>query len=236
VSTLYLVRHGQAHYTADEPPLSDLGAEQARRLGRHAAARGWQLDALYHGPRKRQIDTTTHMMRAMREAGMHVPEPVQVDDFDEYHAQAILRACTPRLAGKGSEFEHLFTDRLPDDPAAQRRRFNRFFERSIELWLGGELGGEAVEPFLDFAARVARGMHHVIRREGRGKRVMVVTSAGCIAASMRLAVGLDDATTLKQASIIWNTSVTEYRYRDERELTLVGFNGVPHLDDPAHIT
>jgi len=248
VSTLYLIRHGQASYTSDEPPLSDLGHQQALQLGRWAAERAFTLDAVYQGPRLRQIDTARHYLTGLGEgkskgkghghpqvAAPPLPLP-QLDEFDEYHAQAILRACGPRLVKPGSEFEALFNSDSTEDRVAQRRRFNRFFDRAIELWLGGDLHEDKVEPFLDFAARVARGMHEVMRRSGRGKRVAVFTSAGCISAALRLALGLDDATTLRMASVVLNTSITEFRFRSERDLTLVGFNAVPHLTDPAQIT
>ncbi|MCC6999009.1 MAG: histidine phosphatase family protein [Deltaproteobacteria bacterium] len=238
MSTLYLIRHGQASYTSSEPPLSELGNQQAHALGRWAAERGFGLDAVYQGPRLRQIDTARHYLTSLREGrGQLPPQPItQLDDFDEYHAQAILQACTPRLVQPGGEFDNLFASDSSEDRTAQRRRFNRFFDRAIELWLGGELHEEKVEPFLDFAARVARGVHEVMRRSGRGKRVAVFTSAGCISAALRLALGLDDATTLRMASVVLNTSITEFRFRSERDLTLVGFNAVPHLQDPAQIT
>lgn len=240
MSTLYLIRHGQASYTSDEPPLSDLGHQQALQLGRWAAERAWHLDAIYQGPRLRQIDTARHYLTGLGEGKAKAaapPHPIQqLEEFDEYHAQAILRACGPRLVKPGNEFEGLFNSDSTEDRVAQRRRFNRFFDRAIELWLGGDLHEEKVEPFLDFAARVARGMHEVMRRAGRGKRVAVFTSAGCISAALRLALGLDDATTLRMASVVLNTSITEFRFRSERDLTLVGFNAVPHLTDPAQIT
>ena len=67
MSTLYLIRHGQASYTSDEPPLSDLGHQQALHLGRWAAERAFTLDAVYQGPRLRQIDTARHYLTGLGE-------------------------------------------------------------------------------------------------------------------------------------------------------------------------
>ena len=54
MSTLYLIRHGQASFGAEDyDVLSALGAEQARALGAYFAARRWPVDALYVGPRAR---------------------------------------------------------------------------------------------------------------------------------------------------------------------------------------
>ena len=51
VSLLYLVRHGQASFFAEDyDRLSPLGELQARRLGEFFAARGVRFDAAYSGP------------------------------------------------------------------------------------------------------------------------------------------------------------------------------------------
>lgn len=237
MSTLTIIRHGQAKYTSDEPELSELGHKQAERLGTWLAKHELGFDAIYHGPRLRQIDTAKGMIRAAAEHGMKYPQPTELADFDEYHAAAIFKASTPRLVGD-PEFQTLVSDGPPStDPAdrkAAQRRFQRFFTKAVELWLGGELEGDKVESFPAFFARVRRGLDHVMATEGRNKRVAIVTSAGPVSVSLGYALALPDPTTLKMSSVVWNTSMTEHKYR-HGEITLVGFNAVPHLH-PNEVT
>ena len=55
---LYLVRHGQASFGADDyDQLSELGQRQSRRLGEHWAERGVVFDAVITGTLKRHAQT-----------------------------------------------------------------------------------------------------------------------------------------------------------------------------------
>ncbi len=58
MGTLYLVRHGQASFGADDyDQLSELGQRQAERLGRYWAERGLRFDAVLTGTLKRHAQT-----------------------------------------------------------------------------------------------------------------------------------------------------------------------------------
>jgi broad specificity phosphatase PhoE len=58
MGTLYLVRHGQASFGADNyDQLSELGLKQSERLGAYFAAKGLQFDAAFTGTLQRQIQT-----------------------------------------------------------------------------------------------------------------------------------------------------------------------------------
>ena len=58
MGTLYLVRHGQASFGADDyDNLCDLGARQSRRLGEYFAGNGLHFDAAIHGTLRRHLQT-----------------------------------------------------------------------------------------------------------------------------------------------------------------------------------
>ena len=77
LSTLYLIRHGQASFGAEDyDVLSDLGIEQGRQLGSYWARRGPALDACYVGPRRRHVGTAEGFARGAREAGKEYPSPI----------------------------------------------------------------------------------------------------------------------------------------------------------------
>jgi broad specificity phosphatase PhoE len=228
VSTLYLIRHGQASFgAADYDVLSPLGIEQSRMLGRHLAKRGQHLDAVYCGPRRRQLDTATHLLDAARAEGVAYPEMAVLDELDEYPALELLRHWLPTLSTEEPELAALLA-------SGDARGPQRLLEVVSQKWARGELDTGELESFVAFSERVGRGLEAIMRAEGRGKRVAVVTSGGPISITMRMCLGLAEDTTLRVAWVIANSSVSEFRYR-EAELTMVAFNAVPHLED-AHVT
>jgi len=60
MTTIYLIRHGQASVGTDNyDVLSKTGEAQANVLGQHLANTHIEFDAVYSGALKRQIDTAT---------------------------------------------------------------------------------------------------------------------------------------------------------------------------------
>lgn len=225
-----MIRHGQASYgAADYDVLSELGAEQSRELGTHWGSRGRTLDAVYTGPRKRQVDTARHFLEAAANAGTAYPEPTVIDDFDEYPAFELLKHWMPILLKEDPEFAKLLSG------GASARQMDAALDVIVTRWAAGELDTGEHETFVDFVGRVDRGLRQIMSEQGRGKRVAVVTSGGPISVSLKLTLGIADERTLRIAWVVANSSFTEFRYRSD-ELTMVGFNRIPHLDDDRLIT
>ena len=222
-----MIRHGQASYgAADYDVLSDLGAKQSRELGTYWGSRGHGLDAVYTGPRKRQIDTARHFLEAAAGSGASYPAPTVVDEFDEYPAFELLKHWMPILLKDDPEFKKLLA------AGASAKQMDRALDIIVTRWANGELDTGEHESFEQFVARVDRGLKHVMAEQGRGKRVAVVTSGGPISVGMKLTLGIADERTLRVAAVVVNASYTEFRYRED-ELTMVGFNRIPHLDQDA---
>jgi broad specificity phosphatase PhoE len=228
VSTLYLIRHGQASFgAANYDVLSERGVEQSRHLGMHWATKEWHLDAIYTGPRERQRDTATHFIEAARTTGREYPEMVVLDEFDEYPAFELLRHWIPILSNEDPELAELAQGGV----ALTRERLNKAFNIIIGKWTRGELDEDGLESYRQFVERVERGLQRLMEQEGRGRRVAVTTSGGPISVAMRHALGLADETTMRVAAVVANSSVSEFRYRDDRRLTMVAFNRIPHLPE-----
>jgi broad specificity phosphatase PhoE len=208
MSTLYVIRHGQASYgQADYDRLSPLGVEQARALGEHL--RTQRIDALYAGPRKRQRDTATHL-------GLpHAPQIL--DGLDEYPAEVIFRNQHPEV-----------------DSAADPREIQLLFERAVTRWAAAEIVVDGAGSFADFSARVRGALADVMAREGRGRTVCVVTSAGPTSCAMQMALGLTDPMAMKLSWVVANSSVTELKWRED-VCSLISFNTLPHLQ-PRMVT
>ena len=189
MSTIYLVRHGQASFgAANYDVLSDTGAAQSRELGRYWAGREQHLDAIYVGPRTRQKDTATHLAETAHAAGLGYPEAVELDNFDEYPAFELLAHWLPILQRDDPSIGELLSN--PPRPGESTARFDRVFESIIGRWASGELTTGELESFEDFTGRVERGLAQIMDQQGRGKTIAVVTSGGPISVAMRWALGL----------------------------------------------
>ncbi len=70
MGTLYLVRHGQASFGADDyDKLSALGHRQSVRLGEHFALKGLRFDAVMAGTLRRHLETLAGIREGMQHEG-----------------------------------------------------------------------------------------------------------------------------------------------------------------------
>jgi broad specificity phosphatase PhoE len=217
VSTLYLVRHGQASYgEPDYDRLSARGEEQARLLGEWFGRAVPAPDAVYHGPLRRQRDTAKIMARR------GWPDPVEVEGLREYDAEAVMRQALPGLFAHDPELA-AWNDAPPSAATVER-----IFQRVMKHWYEGRVPGCEAGTFQEFVARVSGALREIMRREGRGRSVVVVSSAGPVAVGMKLALEYPEAMALKMSWVVANSSITELRWRED-ETTLISFNMLPHL-------
>ena len=232
MSTLYLIRHAQASFGAnDYDVLSELGREQSRVLGRYLAEQGIILDAVYTGPRVRQIDTASLLREAALEAGAQIPEPCQVGELDEYPAFELFKKWLPQLAADDPQL----ASALNASGTERRRLLERAIAAVSTKWARGELDAGDLETFSSFDQRVKAGLRSIMNDLGRKKSAALVTSGGPVSIAMRRALGLAEDVTLRVAWVIANASVSEFRFRDD-DLSLISFNGLPHFPERRLIT
>jgi len=236
VSTLLLIRHGQASLgAADYDVLSPLGELQARRLGEHLAAMIDPPDRIVSGPRRRQRDTASLLVAAARARGADFPTPDLLPDFDEYPALEVMQGHLQRLAAEDPELAadtQVFLAQ-PRGSAEHRRAFEAVFQRMMRHWHDERVQAPELETSAAFQARVARGLAGLLA--ARGRTTLVVTSAGPCGVGLRLGLDLDPWAALKASFVVRNSAITELRARGGPP-TLTMFNALPHLHDRAEIT
>jgi broad specificity phosphatase PhoE len=233
MSTLFLVRHGQAStYDHGGDHLSDLGRAQARKLGEYLVQSAATFDGVVAGTMLRQQQTASIVAEVYAEAGLVFPS-TQIDArWNEYDAQGVTGALIPVLAAADPGFARKVEE---FQAAIGTREQNRFFQRMFEVvmaqWVRDEIKVPDVEAFSTFDQRV-REAREAITSDPASRRVAVFTSGGpigaCVQAVMR-------APSLVAMEINWrvrNTSITELLYSRDR-ISLDVFNAVPHLPDPA---
>jgi broad specificity phosphatase PhoE len=229
VTTVYLVRHGQASFGgANYDKLSPLGHRQGVLLGEHLKRLGQSFDAFCCGEMERQRDTALRVIEAL---GATQPLDTHAG-FNEYDFISVVRAYLPAVAQQHPQIS-LDARRLFADPQA----FQEAFEKCIALWVRAHAHDVAkLETWADFCARAVDGIR-AVATPGR-RQVLIATSGGVIAAALREALGVSDDMAFALNWRIHNASVHRFRL-GRRGLSLLGFNDVSHLElagDPALLT
>jgi broad specificity phosphatase PhoE len=233
MSVLTLIRHGQASFfAANYDQLSELGERQARALGEYWARRELNFDEVYTGPRVRQRHSAELAVAAARQAGQTCPEPLVLQDLDEYDLKGLTRLLAPELCRKNAEFAEVVERHLRSEGTERMRDFQGMFEPLLLYWQSGMAAEQNMETWLAFRGRVQRAIRQFQENGGNGRRVAVFTSGGFIGSAVQLALAAPDRTALELHWRLRNGSLTEFAFTRDR-FTLDSFNTVPHLDDPA---
>jgi len=234
---LLLVRHAQASFhDQNYDKLSVIGEEQALRLGQYWVRKKMMFHQVCTGPRVRQKDTARIVGEVYRDARLPFPEPVVIQEFDEYQGGAVLEQGLPRLVESNAEVRKLH--RAFQNSASPDQRlvnFERMFELLITKWVDGEIVLPAVESWPDFCARVDRGLSQYMSANGRGQTLAVFSSAGLLGVAMRRAFHLSSQDALGATWAVRNCSYSEFLFSKDR-FTLSIFNAFPHLDDVSLLT
>ncbi len=98
MGSIYLIRHGQASFGADDyDVLSPTGIRQAEILGDHLLNLGVRFDRVLSGGLRRQQHTARAALERLESSGLATPE-LEVDPaFNEFEADAVIRAHLPDL-------------------------------------------------------------------------------------------------------------------------------------------
>ena len=215
MGTLYLVRHGQASFGADDyDVLSELGYRQALRLGEYFKYKGMTFDAAFTGTLRRQIKTFEGIAE-----GMGLPMTATAfPGLNEYDSAAVIGAVHPHKLEK------------PTTPEMYRSHF-RLLKDGLAQWMAGVVSPKGMPDYPDFVAGVTDVLDH-IRKTYEGN-VLLVSSGGPISTAVGHVLGTSPEVTIEMNLRIRNASVTEFAFTPKRHM-LVTYNTLPHLDAPEH--
>ncbi len=214
MGTLYLVRHGQASFGADDyDHLSELGQRQSVRLGQYWRERGVTFDAVLTGTLRRHAQTWAGIAE-----GAGYSHDVQArEGLNEYDSAAVIAAIHPQPLPR------------PDTPELYRHHF-RLLRDGLTQWMNGVVSPKGMPSYDEFLAGVKSALDHV--RQNYSGNVLIVSSGGPIATAVGQVLGTTPETTIELNLRIRNSAVTEFQFNPKRH-TLLSYNTLPHLDQPA---
>lgn len=221
MSVLYLVRHGQASFGADDyDQLSPAGAKQCELLGEHWAAIGRDVEHVFAGRLRRHQQSAAAFLRGRAAAGLPARAVQLLPDLAEYDYMALLGAYGRTQAD------------VPDWQAMARnpKLFDRVLTAALERWVAGDL--EEPEPYTEFRDRCHGILLDVMGRIGRGTAGIVFGSAGSLGAGMQPMLGLSDLAAMRLKLQFHNSSVTKVLF-DGVRTTVESVNVIAHLEKPG---
>ncbi len=219
MGTLYLVRHGQASFGADNyDQLSELGRAQSLRLGQYWRERfGAELafDAVLTGTLQRQRQTWQGIVEGAQLSGVpHVEWP----GLNEYDSHAVIRAILP--------------DPLPPPDTPERYRLHfRLLRSGLAAWMRGEVQPAGMPSYADFVRGVTSALEHV--RTHYPGQVLLVSSGGPISTAVGQLLSTPAETTIELNMRYRNSAVTELSFTPRRH-QLLSYNVLPHLDEARY--
>ena len=251
MGTLYLVRHGQASFGADDyDVLSALGHQQSVRLGEYFKYKGVRFDAALTGTLTRQIQTFVDISKGM---GLEFESEASEVGASERSARPPQASSAPSRSSAVREATsvgaHLLWPGLnefdskavigaihphplekPDTPELYKHHF-RLLKVGLAQWMAGAVSPQGMPSYIDFVAGVTSALDH-IRTQYDGN-VLLVSSGGPIATAVGHVLGTRPEATIELNLRIRNSSVTEFAFNPKRH-SLVSYNTLPHLDAPEH--
>ena len=216
MGTLYLVRHGQASFGADDyDNLSALGHQQSQRLGDYFRERGLQFEAVLMGSLKRHRQTFEGIHQGL---GLPPLEPLVWPGLNEYDSHAVIHAIHPEPLAK------------PNTPELYKHHFG-LLRKGLQAWMQGETQPMGMPAFKDFVQGIQDAMAHV--RSQHSGDVLMVSSGGPISTALGTLLGTPPESIIEMNMRIRNTAVSELVFTPKRH-TLVSFNTINHLDAPPY--
>lgn len=229
MSTIYLIRHGQAGTREHYDVLSELGREQARLLGLHLAEREVRFDAIYAGGLARQQETARLATEPVAGVGGGIVTDAR---WNEFILKDVYQWMAPRLMRESPTFAEDFETmqrEIAVDPHNVRGASGRCDRAVIEAWMANRYPDYDGETWEAFRARVRAGFAALFNPDP-ARTVAVFTSVTPIAVCLGQTLSLSNEKILRLMAVIYNSSITVMKIRFSEPL-LFQFNLTPHLSD-----
>lgn len=217
MSTLYLIRHGQASFGSENyDQLSPLGQQQALWLGEYFKARNIRPSRLIRGDLQRHRQTANAIEQGLALDIDH-DENRHWNEFD-FHAI-------------GQQYLLAHPDKVPQQKTV--KNFFSVLKQGLLAWSRNEIEGELPETWLEFQHRITRALKSVTENNAH-ETVVVVSSGGAISMALQVLMGFSPETTINLNLQTRNTGVSEIFF-NAHQAYVTSFNTLPHLSQPERV-
>lgn len=230
MTTIYLVRHGQASFGAESyDKLSPNGELQAKVLGQYLDKILKEAPYVVAGSMQR------HQQTANIALAESFPDSSLVTDsaWDEFNHQQVFAQYDPRF-----NQPHLLKQDVEQENSP-REYLAKIFEGAIGRWTDGEYHHEYDESWPDFKNRVETALQNLCDELAKTKPryAVVFTSGGVISVAVGKLLELNPGRTFALNWAVANTSFTTLRLvGNEPQLLSLNEHHYLKAEDPALLT
>jgi broad specificity phosphatase PhoE len=235
MAVIYLVRHGQASFAADDyDALSPLGFEQARLLGEQLGRIHLKPDHVIAGAMRRHRETCATALAAMHLEG-DGQEEIELDGrwatdarLNEYDHEDVITNHWPLFADREGRARWFVEQEKP------KAAFKQIFDESIRHWQDDRY--DYRENWQTFRDRVESGFRELCANANHHAHdnTLVFTSGGVISVILKYLLNMPDNSFQTFSMTLVNTGVTRIVSR-QGKLQLAGLNEHLHLPK-SHIS
>jgi broad specificity phosphatase PhoE len=217
MGAIYLVRHGQASFGADDyDKLSERGFAQAKLAGAELRRRAVTFSQARTGSLSRQRDTAVTALAELG-GGLVASEDPRWNEYD--HVDIAAKHAGGVAQGDDS------------------RAYQVALDGALTSWIEAGADGPCEETWPAFLDRVRGALTDLAAKLGKGEHAVVFTSGGVIATVCGALLGAPEVGLLKLNRVTVNGGITKL-VSGRGGLTLLSFNEHPHFEgaDAALLT
>ena len=204
MATIYLIRHGQASFGADDyDKLSELGRRQAEITGHYLRDHGIHIDAAYSGTLLRQRETA---QLALASQPQDVPHNID-ERFNEVNNDEHLEYLIPHVVKTQPNVKALM-----DKGLSSSKDYQKVIDAVFNYWVSPQCKETRIQSWEDYSGNVREALKDVMLEQGGGKTIGIFTSGGTIATAVAQVLGLSGSQTYQFYEPIFNCSVSQVFY------------------------
>jgi broad specificity phosphatase PhoE len=208
MATVYLIRHGQASFGAENyDKLSELGCRQAHIAGEYFRDYGIQFDAVYSGDLSRQRETAR---LAIASQPQEVPHHIDAR-FNEIKNDEQLKYLLPEVVKRDPKIQALVEKNLKAS-----KDYQKLIEAVFNYWVTPACDDARIQSWANFSGGARQALQDVMQEQGSGKTIGIFTSGGTVATLVAQILGLSGEQTYQLYEPIFNCSVTQLFYNGSK--------------------
>lgn len=230
MSKIYLIRHGQASFLADDyDNLSDIGILQSKALGDFFVKNQIYLDKIYIGKLRRHQQTFDSFSLAFDNKNIKLPVPIFLKELNEHQALESFKIESEKFIEQNIAAQNLYLA-MQEDDTLKKKNTIQIFGMFMKKFVVGKypLNGSAIQSWSDFRTQTKQGIATILKNTNKGETIGVFTSGGTKSSIIGDSLGLNENKISELNMAIRNTSFSQLIY-SKNTIKPFSINEIPHL-------